>query len=33
VRRDLMTRVGGGYRFSHQLLQAHFAEHEAPEDH
>ncbi|NNJ12951.1 NACHT domain-containing protein [Chloroflexales bacterium ZM16-3] len=28
VSRTLMTRVGGGYRFYHRLLQEHFAEHE-----
>jgi len=27
VSRTLMTRVGGGYRFYHRLLQEHFAEH------
>lgn len=31
VSRNLMTRVGGGYRFYHRLLQEHFAEHEQPE--
>lgn len=28
VSRTLMTRVGGGYRFYHRLLQEHFAERE-----
>jgi len=28
--RGLLTRVGGGYRFYHELLQRHFAAHEEP---
>lgn len=33
VSRNLMTRVGGGYRFYHRLLQEHFAEHEQSDLH
>jgi hypothetical protein len=31
VSRTLMTRVGGGYRFYHRLLQEHLAKHEVSE--